>query len=388
MHPPTVVTPLDGLRAAFPDAVVEHADADAAIARDADLVVVVVGYTKADEGEFIGSMDPALMNLFPPADDPRVGNAAVVPVLPAAPPTREPESGLAAMATGGDRAHLRLAPADEDLIVATSAVNERTVVAVMGGSAVVTPWIAGPAATLLLWYPGMEGGHALADVLTGAVPPGGRLPFAVPVRQGDLVHFDRDGTTETYDLFHGQWHLDRNGTEPAFPFGFGLSTTSFALDELHVAETRDAVSVRVTNTGDRDGVTVVQVYGGYEQSAYERPVARLVGFRRVELAAGRNVRVAVPVDLRMLDVRVGGAMTPRAGDRGAACRVPRPRPRRGCVVHCLTRTSPSWATLATCRPAVSNTRAIAMPRELATPWPDRWKSSHSFARTGRWNQIA
>ncbi len=313
VHPPTVVTPLDGLRAAFPDAVVEHADSDPAIARDADLVVVVVGYTKADEGEFIGSMDPALMNLFPPTDDPRVGNSAAVPLLPAAPPTSEPESGLAAMATGGDRAHLRLAPADEDLVVATAAVNERTVVAVMGGSAVVTPWIAGPAATLLIWYPGMEGGHALADVLTGAAAPGGRLPFAVPVRQGDLVHFDRDATSETYDLFHGQWHLDRTGTEPAFPFGFGLSTTTFALDDLHVADAHDAVSVRVTNTGPRDGATVVQVYAGYEASAYERPTVRLVGFRRVEVGPGGHVHVAVPVDLRMLDVRVDGRMTREPG---------------------------------------------------------------------------
>jgi beta-glucosidase len=258
-------------------------------------------------------MDPALMALFPPADDPFVGRAAPVPAVPPVPTMREPESGLAAMSEGGDRAHLRLAPADEDLIVEATARNERTVVAVMGGSAVVMPWIAAPAATLMLWYPGMEGGHALADVLTGAVPPGGRLPFAVPVRQDDLVHFDRDATTETYDLFHGQWHLDRRGIEPAFPFGFGLSTTTFALDDLHVGDAGDVVSVRVSNTGARDGVTVVQVYAGYEDSAYERPQARLVGFRRLELGAGRHAHVAVPLDLRMLDVRVGGAMVREPG---------------------------------------------------------------------------
>ncbi|MGZ4795100.1 MAG: beta-glucosidase [Acidimicrobiia bacterium] len=313
VHPPSVVTPLDGLRAAFPEAIVDHSDADATIARKADLVIVVVGYTKADEGEYIESGNAALFELFPPVDDPRVGNRAPMPPLPPAPLAAELSADEATMAEGGDRRSLRLGDEDEALVEAVSAVNPRTVVAVMSGSAVVMPWIDGPASTLLLWYPGMEGGHALADVITGAVPPSGRLPFAIPHAESDLVHFDPDATTEVYGLFHGQWHLDRVGTAPAFPFGFGASTTTFALDGLHVGSAHDVVSVGVANTGGRDGVTVVQVYAGYETSAYERPAWRLVGFRRVELGQGGRVHVEVPVDLRMLEVRVDGAMVREPG---------------------------------------------------------------------------
>ena len=124
----------------------------------------------------------------------------------------------------------------------------------MSGSAVVMPWIDGPAATLLLWYPGMEGGHALAGILDGTVAPSGRLPFAIPAAESDLVHFDPDATTETYDLFHGQWHLDRTGVPAAFPFGSGLSTTTFALDDdVHVTRDHRAVGVHVRNTGARAG---------------------------------------------------------------------------------------------------------------------------------------
>ena len=100
----SVVTPLDGLRAAFgADADVVHADTDAAIAADADLVVVVVGYTKADEGEYIESTNADLFTLFPPVDDPRVGRDAPVPPLPPAPPALELAADEATMATGGDR---------------------------------------------------------------------------------------------------------------------------------------------------------------------------------------------------------------------------------------------------------------------------------------------
>lgn len=308
VRPPHVVTPLDGVREAFPDAEVVHADTDTAVAAGADLVVVVVGYTKADEGEYIESTNADLFTLFPPVDDPRVGRDAPVPTLPAAPPALELAGDEAAMAAGGDRRSLRLADDDEGLVEAACGANARTVVAVMSGSAVVMPWIDAPAATLLLWYPGMEGGHAFADVLTGAVAPSGRLPFAIPADEADLVAFDPDATAVAYDLFHGQWHLDRTGRAPAFPFGFGLSTTTFELADLHVTHDAGAVGVHVRNTGTRAGATVVQVYGSYATSAYERPASRLVGFLRVELDAGRGTHVAVPVDLAMLDVRVDGAM--------------------------------------------------------------------------------
>ena len=314
VHPPSVVTPLDGLRAALPDAEVVHSDVDVAIARDADAAVVVVGYTKADEGEYVdANTSAALFGLFPPMDDGRLGRDAAMPPLPPAPPALPLTRDEAVMATGGDRRSLRLTEGDEELIRAVAAINPNTIVAVMSGSAVVMPWIDVPAATLMLWYPGMEGGHALADVLLGAVAPSGHLPFAVPRREADLVHFDPDAAAETYDLFHGQWHLHRSATPAAFPFGFGLSTTSFAMWTREIEIDNDLVRVKVVNVGPRDGATVVQIYAGYEDSAYERPSSRLVGFVRVEIPVGVAVDVAVRVDLRMLDVRVDGKMVREPG---------------------------------------------------------------------------
>ncbi len=310
VHPPSTVTPLDGLRAALADAEVVHSDWDLSIAADVDLVVVVVGYTKSDEGEYIGTTTPELFALFPPIDDPMLGRAASMPILPPAPPALELAPEEASMAMGGDRRTLRLRPADEELIQSAVRANPRTVVAVMSGSAVVMPWVDAPAATLLLWYPGMEGGHALADVLFGAVAPSGRLPFAIPQDEADLVHFDPDATAATYDLFHGQWYLDRNEIDPAFPFGFGLTTTAFSLAtfDVHVEVIESRVRVEVANSGPRAGAAVVQIYAGYQQSGYVRPQSRLVGFTRVELAAGETAVVEIPIDLRMLDVRVDGAM--------------------------------------------------------------------------------
>jgi beta-glucosidase len=278
--------------------------------------VVVVGYTKAAEGEYVDpSTSAALFELFPPMDDPRLGRDVPMPALPAAPPAAPLDRDEAVMATGGDRRSLRLHPDDEALIRAVVAVNPRTVVAVVAGSAVVMPWVDGPAATVMLWYSGMEGGHALADVLFGAAAPSGRLPFAIPVREEDLVSFDPDAVTETYDLFHGQWHLHRTATPAAFPFGFGLGTTQFSLSEdtMTVDDDHRVGRVEVHNLGPRAGATVVQVYAGYDGSAYERPASRLVGFARVEIPAGARAKVSVPIDLRMLDVRVDGEMRREPG---------------------------------------------------------------------------
>ena len=106
------------------------------------------------------------------------------------------DAGAAAGSSkGGDRASLRLHPADEQLIAAAAAVCGRVVVAVMAGSAVVMPWLDTVDAALMVWYPGSEGGHALADVLFGHAEPGGRLPFAIPHEESDLVDFDRDAET-------------------------------------------------------------------------------------------------------------------------------------------------------------------------------------------------
>ncbi|MDZ7732707.1 MAG: glycoside hydrolase family 3 C-terminal domain-containing protein [Acidimicrobiia bacterium] len=314
---PEVVTPLDGLRAALPEIEVVHADDDASLADGADLVVVVVGYTKADEGEYIDQAGMApLMSLFPPIDHPELGlateeerNAAVMAMAGGG---GEEASGVPAEQTfsepGGDRRSLRLRAEDEALIEDACAHSDRVVVAVMGGSAVVAPWLGVPAATLLIWYPGMEGGHALADVLVGRAEPGGRLPFTMAASEDDLVDFDPDATTATYGLLHGQWKLDADGVEATRPFGSGLGYTTFRVDDARLAEREPtigrgpALAVDVANTGNRGGSTVVQVYASVPDSAYERPPRRLRGIPE-------------------------GAPRRRRGRRGR--RAPRPRPARG-----------------------------------------------------------
>ena len=199
---------------------------------------------------------------------------------------------------------MRLRPADEELIAAARAVSDRVVVAVMAGSAVVMPWLESVPAALMVWYPGSEGGHAFADVLLGHVEPGGRLPFAIPRAESDLVDFHADADVATYGLLHGQWHLDATGTEAHLPFGFGLGYTDFALDGARLDG--DGIFATVTNSGPRAGATVVQVYGGVPDSAYERPQKRLMGFAKVRLDAGAEATVEVPVDRSLLDMRIDG----------------------------------------------------------------------------------
>jgi beta-glucosidase len=300
VHPPEVVTPLDGLRAALVGVEVVHADRDSDVAVDADVVIVVVGCTKADEGEYVDpeGTAPLIESLFPPLDHPELGvGAAPAPVVETGAGGPAVVEEPATMAPGGDRRSLRLSSDDERLIASARAVNPRCVVVVQAGSAVVMPWADDAAAVLLTWYPGMHGGHALADVLLGRAEPGGRLPFAVPRDEHDLVTFDPDATSVVYDGLHGQWLLDANEVAPHFGFGHGLGYTTFDLGEVGWQD--GVVRATVANTG-------VLVHASVEASTVERPPRRLVGFRRIHLAAGEQTTIELAPDLTQLDVRVDG----------------------------------------------------------------------------------
>ena len=296
---PSVVTPLDGLRAALPAAEIVHADDDPSVAAGADVVVVVVGYTKADEGEFIGDAGTAhLAALMPAADEPEVVAAYEAEVAAEEhdfqPPPAGPDDSFG-FSTGGDRESLRLRPADEALIAAVVAANPRTVVCMVAGSAVlIDGWDQDVPAIVQSWYAGMEGGHALADLLLGRAEPSGRLPFSVPEDADHLPHFDRDATAETYDGWHGYWKLAADGHAARYPFGFGLSYTDLSLQGMGAAQHGDEIVATTTarNTGNRPGVEVVQAYA----SAGEGP-AKLVGFLRVELDPGERkvVEVRFPI---------------------------------------------------------------------------------------------
>jgi len=303
-RPAHVVTPLEGIQAALEgQAEVLHDDGSdleraSGTAQAADAVVLVVGYTYKDEGEFL---DPDtvqdLARLFP------------APSPEEAPIVQGFMQGMAGQPddeflSGGDRERLTLHPDDETLIQAIATVNPQTIVAVMGGSGVIMEaWRERVPAILMVWYPGMEGGHALADILLGRVNPSGKLPLAIPRREDDMPFFDKNATEIEYDLWHGYRKLERDGNTPAFPFGFGRSYTRYRYanltleqGQLGLADTLK-VSVDVSNTGARAGEEVVQLYISAIGSAVERAPKELKAFTRVALQPGetRSVQLCVPV---------------------------------------------------------------------------------------------
>jgi beta-glucosidase len=199
---------------------------------------------------------------------------------------------------------LRLDPQQEALVRAVAGANRRTIVVLMGGGGIITEaWRHEVAALVLAWYPGQQGGDALADVLLGRATPAGRMPFSVPTEHGHLPPFDPRARSITYDLWHGYRLLRRDARPAAFPFGFGLSYTTFETRDLTVEVEEQhglTVGATVTNTGDWPGAEVVQVYGEPPGLQVERPARVLVGFTRVELAPGASTRVSVDVPWRRL----------------------------------------------------------------------------------------
>ncbi len=312
-----VVTPLEGLRLRFGSDHVVHAGDDVAIAADADAVVVVVGYTKADEGECIeaAGADALGRTIFPPMDHPSLGRDADWSAHrdPIRPPVASAEGTPDLMSPGGDRRSLRLSDTDEALIAGAAEVNENVIVVVMGGSAVLMPWASSVRAVLMIWYPGVEGGSALADVLAGDVEPTGRLPFTVPTDPAHLPDFDRDATEITYGLFHGQWKLDHDGHAAHFPFGWGLGWGAVEVVAAVMSDPSTLV-VSLRNPAERPLSAVVFVHAGVQNSEWERPPRRLVCFARQTVEPGATVQVEIEVDWSMLDVRVDGDWITEPGE--------------------------------------------------------------------------
>ncbi|PZE36835.1 glycosyl hydrolase [Curtobacterium sp. MCSS17_006] len=208
---------------------------------------------------------------------------------------------------GYDRSSLALPGHQDDLVRAVAAANPNTVVVVNAGSPVEMPWRNDVAAVLLTWFGGQEYGNALADVLTGAQEPGGRLPTTWPVAMADVPVLDVtpvDGKVAYDEGVHvGYRAWLRAGTEPAYPFGHGLGYTTWSIDGVSATPTvreGDAVIVTATvaNTGDRAGKHVVQVYASRGESTVDRPVRWLVGFAPVRLGAGESTEVSIEVPAR------------------------------------------------------------------------------------------
>ncbi|MEM7140248.1 MAG: glycoside hydrolase family 3 N-terminal domain-containing protein [Actinomycetota bacterium] len=263
------VTPLAGLRAAMPDTTITHAHG--------------CDDTGSDRSGFADAVAAAT-----------AADVAVVCV--------GARSGLVPGSTVGearDATDLDLPGVQRELVEAVSATGTPTIAVVISGRAHTLGTEAASSNALLWWVPpGEEGGTAIADVLTGAANPAGRLPVTLPKHVGQLpLHHDmrqRGGKAE----FYGEY-VDRD-VEALYWFGHGLSYTTFAYGDLEVSpgSTTEPTTVRVdvTNTGDRDGDEVVQLYATDDVASVARPVRELVGFRRVPIAAGDTVTVTFTVD--------------------------------------------------------------------------------------------
>lgn len=299
VHSPSVITPLAGIRAALPDANILHVDEDdpvaaAAAAALADVAVVIVGYTAADEGEYLGDTmmtNPALRAVFPP-----------LPAGAVLPSGEDRNDNLMGSAVGGDRPSLRIRTIDADIIRTVAEANPRTVVAIVtAGAVVIEDWKDSAPAILISGYAGSEGGDALADVLFGRVDASGRLPYSIPTHESHLPVFDIDAQSIEYDIWHGQRLLDRNGHNAAYPLGFGLSYTTFSIGDLTIGAVEGDlmdVSARVTNTGHRAGRHVLQVYGVVQAPDFPRRV--LLGFAPVMIEPGESATVTVRASTRPL----------------------------------------------------------------------------------------
>ncbi|MFX0101987.1 MAG: beta-glucosidase [Candidatus Hodarchaeota archaeon] len=278
VYPPRVVSPLEGIKNAAGSEIEVVFDDGMNVAKAAslvegmDAVVIIVGFTQKDEGEWT-------------------------------------------IIHGGDRYPLDLNKRDEKLISTISEKSKNVIVVLESGTAItMEAWKDKVPGILIAWYPGMEGGTAIGEILFGDVNPSGRLPFTIPKSIDHLPFFNKRAKSIEYGYFHGYKLLDKDNQEPAFPFGFGLSYTTFSRKNLKIdKKTIDekgeiGVSVDVKNEGNVAGDQVVQAYVGYNNSAVTRPVKELKGFTRISLDPGESKTASIKIqakDLGYYDVEKG-----------------------------------------------------------------------------------
>jgi beta-glucosidase len=259
-----IVTPLQGIKNSLNERINilynDASDIEVAqqIAQSVDSVVLVVGYTFKDEGEYI----PPFSKGF------------------------------------GDRIDLELKKDNIKLINAVVKVNKKCVVVLVGGSAILMEkWKEKVPSILMAWYSGMEGGNALANILFGKANPSGKLPFTIPKDPSYLPYFEVDIDEIEYGYYHGYTLIEKENIEPSFPFGFGLSYTNYSYKNIQVESDKEKiiVSVDVTNIGAMTGEEVVQLYIGFENSLLDRPNKLLRGFKRVSLKAKETKSVSFEV---------------------------------------------------------------------------------------------
>jgi beta-glucosidase len=226
---------------------------------------------------------------------------------------------------GADLPNLSLPLHQDELIAQVAAANPRTIVVLETGSPVTMPWVGAPAAILEAWFAGSDGANAVGNVLFGAVNPSGKLPNTFPLREADLPHptvaqppldhFSGPVSPEqegaglppfqvVYDegVEVGYKWYDAHKKPVLFPFGYGLSYTSYSYSGLAVAPgSKLAVTFTVANTGQRAGAEIAEVYAALPTAAQEPP-KRLVGWSKVQLEAGEKKSVTVEIDPKYLSI--------------------------------------------------------------------------------------
>lgn len=210
---------------------------------------------------------------------------------------------------GLDRLHMRMPQAQNELIEAVSAVNDNVIVVLYAGSVVEMPWFDKVKGIVHGYLGGQAGASAMLRVLTGDYNPSGKLNETYPYRYEDTPAYayypSKERSSEYREsLFVGYRYYSTVGKEVLFPFGYGLSYTTFVYSDLQAE--RDKATFTIKNTGDRDGVEIAQLYVGRKSDTVFRPFHELKGFARVALKAGEEKRVTIPLDdkaFRFYDVR-------------------------------------------------------------------------------------
>jgi beta-glucosidase len=267
-----VITPYAGLSNVFKQVFLSQGtDAEKALesSREADVIVICAGSNSTQEGEFLIKTRYSLNNK---------------PKYPV-----------------GDRVSLRLSDEETALIRRMKQAGKKVVVILYGGCAIIIEeWKKYADAIMMNYYSGVEGGNALANILCGKVNPSGKLPFTIARDEMDyppIIGIGQKPYEIEYGYYHGYTLFDKKGIRPAYPFGFGLSYTTFSIDNLQTVD--EGVSIRVsvdlTNNGSMDGAEVVQVYAGSNGADQDRPIKMLKGYQRVELKAGETKTISILV---------------------------------------------------------------------------------------------
>lgn len=213
---------------------------------------------------------------------------------------------------GGDRKKLSLPDHDIELIKSVSEVNDKVVVVLQAGGAIsMGSWIDDVEGILMAWYPGIEGGNAIADILFGDVNPSAKIPITFPKNIDQLYPFKSDDQEIEFNYYHGYRYFDKNNLEPLFPFGYGLSYTDYLYNDINLNRTcigkNDTIQIsfNITNIGNIAGEEIAQLYIGYTNSSVDRALRDLKGFKKVCLQPDETKTVNLDLsssDLAYYDV--------------------------------------------------------------------------------------